>query len=137
MTTPLRQQGHKFTRNAGAAIAKRRILKFGANDENMVQAAAATDLLIGVSDDAGDIPAPSGSNVYRVDVIDSGIVHVDCGGTVALGAFVTSDANGKAVAAAPAAGANVNIIGQALSAGVNNSIISIHIVKGVIQGPAT
>jgi|694.fasta_scaffold07757_10 hypothetical protein len=132
-----REHRFKVTRNAGAAIARRRIVKYGAGDELVIQAAAATDLLIGVSDDAGDIPAPVGTDYYRVDVIDDGYALVDCGGTVTRGQFVTADANGKAVPAAPAAGVNVQYVGQAHSSGVSGGVISVKIGPGVIQGAAT
>jgi hypothetical protein len=133
---PRREQRFRVTRNAAAAIAKRRILKYGSGDELVIQAAGSTDLLIGISDDAGDIPAPVGTDYYRVDVVDDGYALVDCGGTVTRGQFVTSDANGKAVAAAPAAGVNVNCVGQAHSSGVNNGVISVKIGPCVIQGAA-
>jgi hypothetical protein len=133
---PRREHRFKATRNAGAAIAKRRIVKYGAGDELVIQAAAATDLLIGISDDAGDIPAPSGTDYYRVDVIDDGYALVDYGGTIARGQYVTSDANGKAILAAPAAGVNVFYVGQAASSGVNGSVGSVKICPGVIQGAA-
>lgn len=131
-----REHRYKVTRNAGAAIAKRRIVKYGSGDELVIQAAAATDLLIGISDDAGDIPAPSGTDYYRVDVIDDGFALVDCGGTVTRGQYVTSDSAGKAIAAAPAAGVNANYVGQAASSGVSGGVISVKIGPGVIQGAA-
>lgn len=78
---------------AGGAIAKRRIVAFGAGDGLVVQAQAATDALIGV---AADLDAASGA---RVDVHLSGVVEVEFGGTVTRGALVSADATGKAVAA--------------------------------------
>jgi hypothetical protein len=124
------------TRNAGAAIAKRRILKFSSADDLVIQAAASTDLLIGVSDSAGDIPAPSGGEYYRADVIRHGDAYVDCGGTVTRGQLVTADANGKAVAAAPAANVNAYYVGQATQSGVSGGVISIFVRPGIIQGAA-
>lgn len=80
---------------AGAAVSKRRIVKMGAADGAVIQAAAGTDLLIGVS---LDLDAASGE---RVDtVIANGIVEVDAAGTITRGQGVTADADGKAVAAA-------------------------------------
>ncbi|MBA3577286.1 MAG: DUF2190 family protein [Sphingomonas sp.] len=79
---------------AGATIAARRIVKFGAADGVVIQAAAATDLSIGVSTDLG---SASGE---RQDVFMIGnIAEVDFGGTIARGTAVTADATGKAVAA--------------------------------------
>jgi len=79
---------------AGAAITKRRIVKYDGNGKP-VQASAASDLSIGVSDNAAD--AASGD---RVEVVLCGLPEVEAGGAIAAGASVTADANGKAVAAA-------------------------------------
>lgn len=93
---------------AGGAIAAFRIVKLGSNDGEVVQAAAATDALVGVCESVG--PA-SGE---RCDIVTVGVADVEFGGSVTRGALLTSDANGKAVAAAPAAGVNNRIIGTAL-----------------------
>jgi len=113
---------------AGAAITKYRIVKFGADDDTVVQGAAATDSLIGVADALG---AESGR---RVDVIMAGAADVEYGGNVTRGALLTSDANGKAVAAAPAAGSNVRIIGIAMAGGVAGDIGSVLLSPGSMQG---
>jgi hypothetical protein len=79
---------------AGAAVAKRRFLKFGSADGTVIQAAGATDLIVGAST---DIDAASGE---RCDTWMVGnIVEIDFGGTIARGASVTADSNGKAVTA--------------------------------------
>jgi hypothetical protein len=111
----------------GAAVAGRRVVKFSA-DLTVVQAAAATDLSIGVSDRLG---AASGE---RCDVYREGIVEVDAGGTVTRGKKVTSDADGKVVDAAPGAGANVQIIGVAEISGVSGDIVAILLAPSVMQG---
>lgn len=113
---------------AEAAIAAHRIVKFGAADGGYVQAAAASDSLVGVCEAVG--PA-SGE---RVDVIKSGIADVEFGGAVTRGGPVTSDANGKAVAAAPAAGANARIIGFAEVTAADGDIAPVLIAPGVMQG---
>ena len=82
--------------NAEAAIAAFRIVKIGAADGGVIQGAAAADVLLGVSDELGQATAAD-----RVDVILTGIADVLYGGTVARGARLTSDATGRAVAAAP------------------------------------
>ncbi len=79
---------------AGAAIAANRIVKFDTTDGTVIQAAAASDLLLGV---CGAVAPASGE---RVDVVMVGIAEVEFAGTVARGAMVTADANGKGVAAA-------------------------------------
>lgn len=113
---------------AGAAVAARRIVKFDAADGKVIQAAAATDAVVGVAE---QVAAASGE---RVDVIHSGIAEVEFGGTVTRGALVTADADGKAVAAAPAAGANNRVVGIALVSAASGDIAPVLIVPGQIQG---
>jgi hypothetical protein len=113
---------------AEAAVTKRRIVKPGTADGNVLLGAAVGDALIGVS---ADIDAAIGE---RVDVHHAGIVEVEYGGTVARGDPLTSDGTGRAVAAAPGAGVNNNIIGRALVAGVVGDIGKALIAPGRIQG---
>jgi hypothetical protein len=124
-----REHRNKVTRKAGAAITKRRFVKYGSGDEIVIQAAASTDLIIGVSDDAGDV-----STDGRIDVIDEGYVLVDCGGTVTRGQHVMSDSSGRAITAAASAGVNVYTGGQAHSSGVLGGVISVKVSPGIFQG---
>lgn len=114
--------------SAGGAISPNRIVKFGSNDYEVVQGAAAADALIGVTT---EIDASSGE---RVDVIHAGIADVKLGGTVTRGGLVTSDASGQGVAAAPAAGTNNRVIGTALVSGVSGDVIPVLIAPGSFQG---
>lgn len=125
----MRNEGLAKTLVAGAAVAARRIVKFGSSDTAVVQAAAATDLIIGVS----DLGADSGE---YCDVIVDGIALVEYGGNVTRGQFLTSDANGKAVAAAPAATATNRIIGVAMKSGVSGDIGSVLIEQGSVSNAA-
>lgn len=113
---------------AEAAVAAYRIVKFGAADGAVVQAAAVGDALVGIT---GMVAGDLGK---RVDVIHSDIAEVEYGGAVTRGDWLTSDANGKAVAAAPAAGVNNNVIGRATVSGVLGDIGSCLIAPGRIQG---
>jgi hypothetical protein len=113
---------------AGAAVAAYRIVKPGAADGEVLQGAAATDFLNGINDSV----APASGE--RVDIVKSGIADVEYGGNVTRGQPLTSDADGKAVAAAPAAGANVRIIGFAEVSGVAGDIGLCLIAPGVMQG---
>lgn len=113
---------------AEAAVAAYRIVKPGTADGNVLQAAAATDSLMGVCESVG--PALG----ERCDVVKSGIADVEFGGTVTRGGPITADANGKAVAAAPAAGSNVRIIGFAEVSAVAGDIAPILVAPGVMQG---
>ena len=92
-----------------AAIEAYRIVKFdGTTKTSVLKAAAATDAPVGVSE--GIDTAASG----RVDVVLSGLAKVTAGAAFNPGAYLTSDASGRAVAAAPAAGTNNGIVGVAI-----------------------
>lgn len=113
---------------AGAAVTKRRIVKFGANDGEVIQAAAATDLVLGVST---EVDSASGA---RCDVHLQGVVEVEAGASITRGTKVTSDANGKAVAAAPAAGTNNQILGIAMVTAASGDIIPVLLAQSTLQG---
>jgi len=113
---------------AGAAVAKRRIVKHGASAGQAIQAAAVGDAMFGVS---GDLDAASGD---PVDVHVAGIPEVEYGAAVAAGDPITSDAVGRAVKAAPIAGVNNNVIGHAMVPGVIGDIGSVIIAAGSLQG---
>lgn len=113
---------------AGAAIAAFRFLKFGADDNTVVQAAAATDAIIGVS---GELAAAAGE---PCDVHLGDVAEVSYGGNVARGDLLTSDADGKAVAAAPAAGVNNRTGGVAMRDGVLNDVGAVLVAPGRVQG---
>lgn len=114
--------------NAGGTIPANRICKHGTADGVAVTAAAATDALLGVST---GIPATTGE---RVDLVVTGIADVEYGGNVSRGALLTSDAEGRAVVASPAAGANARVIGQAWVSGVLGDIGSVLLAPGSVQG---
>lgn len=114
---------------AGGAIAANRFVKFGANDRTMLQAAAATDAIVGVS----DLAVASGETV---DVCQTGIFPVVYGGTVARGDLLTSDSSGRAITAAPGAGVNHRIGGVAMESGVVGDLGSVRLSPGSIQGAA-
>ncbi|MEQ1890289.1 MAG: DUF2190 domain-containing protein [Alphaproteobacteria bacterium] len=124
MTNPMLSKNYR----AEAAVAKRRIVKMGATDGAVVVGAAATDLIFGVS---ADIDA---AITERVDVHVAGIAEVEFGGTVTRGGPVTSDATGRAVAAAPGAGVNNRIIGFALVSAVVGDVAPVILSQGVMQG---
>jgi len=115
-------------RVAQAVIAKHRIVKHGSADMQVLQAAAASDAICGVSD--------LGANAIGdgVDVILSGFKPVEYGGNVTRGDWLTSNASGKAVTAAPGAGSNVSVIGRADVSGVDGDICDVNINIQQIQG---
>ncbi|RAM63213.1 DUF2190 family protein [Herbaspirillum rubrisubalbicans] len=113
---------------AETALAKFRIVCYGATDGSVKQAAASTDLMIGVTEGfayaAGD----------RADIVRSGPAEIEFGGPVTRGQPLTSDAVGRAIAAAPAAGVNARIIGYAEVSGVLGDIGSVYVGAEMIQG---
>lgn len=115
-------------RVADGAITKHRIVKPGSDDDSVAQAAAATDALIGVATEL------AATDAERVDITLMGVVEIEYGGNVTRGALLTADADGKAIAAAPATGANMSVIGRAMVSGVDGDIGSVQIAPGQIQG---
>jgi len=116
------------TYTAEAAITPYRIVKHGTADTSVVMASASADSLLGVS---GQVQGDLGK---RVDITLSDIAEVEYGGTVTRGDWLTSDANGKAVTAAPAAGVNANVIGRAMYSGVLGDIGACMLMGTRIQG---
>lgn len=115
---------------AGAAINPFRIVKLGADDDHVIQGAAVADSLIGVIDQPLDAAAAED----RVDVTLAGIADVIAGGAVARGDYVTTDATGQAVAAAPGAGVNNGIVGKAMASAAAGDIFPVLLATGRIQG---
>jgi uncharacterized protein DUF2190 len=120
----MRNEGLTKNLLAGAAIAKNRIVKFGADQNHVIQGAAATDKLIGVADNIGADAAED-----RIDVIMEGIALVTYGGTVTCGDMLTSDATGRAVSTTTAAN---RVIGVAMDDGVVGDIGSVRISPSLI-----
>jgi hypothetical protein len=117
------------TYSAEAAIAACRIVKPGAADYGVLQSAAVSDKLIGVT-----VPNVAIASGESCDVIHEGIAELQLGGTVTRGDLLTSDASGQGTTAAPAAGTNNRIIGIALVSGVSGDIIPVLLNPGSVQG---
>lgn len=115
---------------ATAAVVGRRILKHGATDGTTIQATAATEDFLGVSDSQG---AAVGT---VCDVHVTGPAPVEYGGPVTRGARLTSDAQGRAIAAAPAAGQTVEIVGRALVSGVLGDFGEVNLSRSTYTRPA-
>ena len=99
-------------KEAGAAIADYRIVKYGNADGKVIQAAAAGDHVIGVAGRG----AASGA---RIEVARIGVAEVEYGGAVTRGDRLKSDADGKAI---PSTAATDAIIGIAEVSGVDGDI---------------
>jgi len=113
---------------AQGAVGAYLIVKPGTADGAVALATAATDLLVGTSDSLAKADG---------EMVDMGVGHVHevkLGGAVTRGQKLTCDANSKAVAAAPGAGANVHIIGVAEMSGVADDVITYHRALSVMQG---
>jgi hypothetical protein len=116
---------------AGAAVAAHRIVKFDSDDDHAIQGAAATDLLMGITDRLGAANAGD-----PLDVHVAGIAPVEYGGNVTRGQLLTSDNVGRAVAAAPSAGTKAQVIGRAWVSGASGDIGACLISQGQITEPA-
>lgn len=108
---------------AGAAISPHRIVKFGADDDHVVQSSAAGDLHIGVS---GELGADAAED--RVDITMTDVPEVEYGAAVTRGQKLTADASGRAV---PAATTN-QVIGVAMESGVLGDIGSVRIAPSTL-----
>lgn len=107
-----------------------RLAKFGAADGQVVQAAAATDKIIGAFD---ELAHASGE---RADVVRGGRCLIQLGGNVTRGDLLTSDANGKAVTANPAAQVTVTTIGRAEVSGVDGDVVEHVLQLAPLTNPA-
>lgn len=116
------------TYTAGAAIPAKTLVKFSA-DRTVVPAAAATDAIIGVST---EVAAASGD---PVDIIREGLAEVIANGAITRGAYVTSDAGGLAVAAAPGTGTTAQTIGICEVTAAAGDMIDIMVVRGQLTTP--
>lgn len=114
---------------ATTAITKRRLVKLGAADGAGVPAVDGAAYIAGVSDEL-DTAVGERCSVLMVGCI----ADVEYGGAVTRGDPLTADAQGRAVAAAPAGGANAFIVGYAEVSGVLGDVGSVFVNPGRIQG---
>lgn len=124
-TTGFLQKGY----TAGANIPARTLVKWGAADGTVIPAVAATDFVIGVQSEIDVVTGERASVAMNGNIED-----VIYGGNVTRGDPLVAAAGGKAVVAAPGAGANVRCIGYAEVSGVNNDIGSVIISPFTLQG---
>lgn len=120
-----------FSKNyvAAGAIPAYSLVKFNGVAGQVAVAAAATDEVVGVT---GDVDVVAGE---RVDVIHLCEAQAVAGAAIAAGKFLVSDAAGRAVAAAPGAGANVRTVGYAREAAAAlGDVIQIMVQPGSMQG---
>jgi hypothetical protein len=114
---------------AGATIARRIVVKHGADDTTVIPATSSTDLIIGVAE---QVDCASGN---PVDVILCGVADCVAGAAVARGARLTVDGSGRVITAAPAVGVNAQLIGIAMAAATAaNDVIPVLLERAVMQG---
>lgn len=114
---------------AAAAIGQNRIVHVSAA-EQVSQSAAATAAMVGVCVQPGGAAAGA-----PCDVALEGIAEVVAGAAISVGALVTADAQGRAIAASAAAGANIRVLGVALEpATAAGDIIPVLLSQGSFQG---
>lgn len=114
-----RTNGTYKTFAAGAAITANSFCKFGADDDTLLLAAAATDVIVAVSKEA----VASGA---RGDFQMDGIAEVKLGNTVVRGDNLTSDSAGLAIPLVAAATIKSSF-GIAMASGVVTDIIPFRI----------
>jgi hypothetical protein len=117
-----------FTAGTGG-VRYARLVRLGTADGQVVEATAATDVILGVSVQPG-----TAADGQRCDVALAGVAEVVAGGTISRGAWVTATTGGAAVAAAPAAGTNNNVLGIALTDAVSGDIIPVLLAQHRLQG---
>lgn len=113
-------EGNHLTFKQGADLRNHQYKIVKLSSGKAVLAAGATDKLVGVLDSK----PYSSSTDETVDVRSvnaNGVGKVVAGGNVAAGDFLTSDANGKAVATTTAGN---RVIGQAVEAGVDGQVVA-------------
>lgn len=116
---------------ADGAIAAYKLVAASATAGQVTQANASTATkVIGTSGQVGMATAAG----ERQDVTMMGIDKVVAGGTIAMWDPITSDANGNAVKATPAAGTNANIVGFAYEAAAFGDIFRVVINPSIMQG---
>lgn len=116
------------TYTALGAIAGRRFVIHGTADRMVAQAAGGAAAILGVNE---RLPVIDGE---RIDVIKTGLAEIEYGGVVTRGDPLTANADGKAIKADPAAGANIHIGGWAEISGVAGDYGQVNIAPARIQG---
>ena len=120
------------TYEAGAAVNPCRIVKWGASDGLVIHGTDGSAPFVGVVDSMGIDTGASYAADERLDVIREGIALVVAGDTITRGQWVTSDANGKAVAASLTPGTEVHVIGRAEVSAVAGDVFEMYINPIVI-----
>lgn len=116
---------------ASALIAACRIVVQDGDASALPAGADLAAIPFGVSEKGGAAEAGS-----RVDVVTHGFAPIEFGGNVSFGDPLTSDADGRAIVAAPAPGTEIAIVGYAVSSGDADTIGSLRLAPGFLANPA-
>ena len=125
----VRYDGLITAHKPGAAIAAYRLLQQGTSDGEVIQAAGTTKTIIGVC-----TRVEAAATDPTVEAVRGGIPEVEYSGPVTRGDPLTSDANGKAVKAAPGGGAIAHIAGFAEVSGVSGDIGALLFCPSIYHG---
>ncbi len=113
---------------AEGEIKKRRIVAYGSG-EGLVAEASAAQSLLGVSGIRGAVDGAT------VDVYLSDIQDVEVSEPISFGDYVTSDADGRGIVAAPGAGVTVEVVGRAVAdSGGAGSYVQVRINPQQVTG---
>ncbi len=112
-----------------AAVEPYRIVAFDAAASTIKQAAAAADLILGVSGQVGTVAANE-----RLDVYMDAVRTVEFGGVFEAGDPLTSDVDGKAIKAVPGVSTTIRIIGFAMEKGAATVLGQVHIAPQTMRG---
>lgn len=122
-----------FTRayEVSAVVRPFRIARFSdvAASQRMAEATANTQPMVGVFDKLAGLAAIG----QMVDVHRGGLCSVELGATVTAGQPLTSDAQGRAIPAVPAAATQVRVIGFADQPGVVGDVIDVWIEPNLLD----
>ena len=113
---------------SGAAVAANRIVKL-ASDTTVIQGAASSDALIGVTNELAAL-----ASGVSLDIVMGGVAEVEAGGSITRGALITSDTVGRAVTATE----DNRVIGVALKSASTSDIIPVLLgLSGQVTDSAT
>lgn len=108
-------------------LAPYRIVAPASRDHAVKQASTTGEALLGTTDELGK------QTNGRADVCLGCLPEVECGGTIAFGAPLTADVDGRAV---PATATGQRIIGYAMTSGAAGDIIDYLFAPGMLALPA-
>lgn len=122
-----------FIVQTGETIVGRRIVSLDPATGTVTQRDASSLMCLGVALENENETAGK-----CVDVMLKGIAEIEAGGAISPGDYITSlvtaTNEGKGIVAAPAAGANEQVVGMALEAATTGSFFNVLLSQQQIQG---